>query len=306
MLLLLSLSASAAERLTVRVGPLSGVETERMLGVCESVVRELTGLSVVRGLPVSSSSRCGGREDCLLAMARESGTEHMLVVEVVPRRQVVVDVDVAWVDTVLGGVSRRSVTGVPPSTVEKELRATAALVMPAFVRKGWGGVVVPGGARLRVDGRMTGPDEVLALTAGPHEVDLLPSSGRAVLFQEEIVEGTRLRLAPGGDPGPSAGASETGRGQGVRVASAVTFSLGALAVASALVAGGLSRSALGGLRPCTDTSRDCSSFSEAGPAYARSGSEARVGNVLLGVGAGLTGVGIGLFVFDLLATPSER
>ncbi len=124
-------------------------------------------------------------------------------------------------------------------------------------------------------------------------------------MREQVQEGVRLRLEPRPDflPGPTQ--SRAPRGKGLRAASYVTFSLGALAVAGSLVAGGLSRGALRGVESCEGRDRDCTSFTRAGPAYERAGSYARTGNVLLGAGAGLSAVGAGLFVFDLLSTPSE-
>lgn len=304
-----SLPAVAAERVAVRLwrGAGSGVpEAERVLAACEDRMHELTGLTVLRAAQEPGAGRCGAREDCLRALAREPGTEHVLVVELASRRPGFLEVDLAWVDTVRGEVARRSLTGVTPATLERDLRPGVAVLVPDFARKGWGGLVVPGTGKLRVDGRMAGSGEVLALTAGPHEVDLLPPSGGAWLTREEIHEGVRLSLAPAPQRLPGEVGAERTRGGGLRAASFATFSLGALAVAGGLVAGGLSRGALAGLRPCTDNPRDCTSFSEASAAYARAGRDARVGNALLGGGAGLVGVGAGLFVFDVLSTPSGK
>jgi hypothetical protein len=149
------------------------------------------------------------------------------------------------------------------------------------------------------------PDPVVALTAGPHEVDLLLPSGEALLTREQVPEGARLRLAPGQLALKLSGAAPAPRGKGLRTASYVTFSLGALAVAGSLVAGGLSRGALRGVESCDGRVRDCTSFPMASSAHEQAARYARTGNVLLGAGAGLIGVGTGLFVFDLLSTDSE-
>ncbi|MCY1073470.1 hypothetical protein [Archangium lansingense] len=306
--LLVSLPAAAAERLAVRLqhgGMLGASESQRVLGLTEELARELTGLELTQAPEGLLSGRCGAQDACLRAVAAEVKTEHVLVLGVVPKRQGTMDVDVAWVDTVRGGVSRRSVGGVPPAAFAKELRPAVAALVPAFARKGWGGVVAPGTARLRVDGRMTEPGEVVALTAGPHEVDLLLPSGEASLARERIAEGVRLRLELRPDFVPQAGESRAPRGKGLRTASYVTFSVGALAIAGSLVAGGLSRGALRGVEPCVGAQRDCTSFSSASPVYERAGRYARTGNVLLGAGVGLATVGAGLFVFDLLSSPSE-
>ncbi|WP_375769994.1 hypothetical protein [Archangium gephyra] len=306
--LLLSLPAAAAERLAVRLqhgGALGASESQRVLGLTEDVARELTGLEVIQAREGLLSGRCGAQDACLRAVAAEVKTEHVLVLGLVPRPRGTLDVDVAWVDTVRGAVERRTVAGVAPAALARELRPVVAALVPDFARKGWGGVVAPGTARLRVDGRMTGQGEVVALTAGPHEVDLLLPSGEASLTRERIPEGVRLRLEARPDFLPQAGESRAPRGKGLRTASYVTFSLGALAVAGSLVAGGLSRGALRGVEPCTGARRDCTSFTAASPVYEQAGRYARTGNVLLGAGAGLSAVGAGLFVFDLLSSQSE-
>jgi hypothetical protein len=306
--LLLSLPAAAAERLAVRLqhgGSLGAAESQRMLGLTEDVARELTGLEVTQAPEGLLPGRCGAQDACLRAVAAEVKTEHVLVLGVVPRPRGTMDVDVAWVDTVRGAVERRAVAGVAPAALARELRPVVAALVPDFARKGWGGVVAPGTARLRVDGRMTEPGEVVALTAGPHEVDLLLPSGEASLTRERIPEGVRVRLEPRPDFLPQAGESRAPRGKGLRTASYVTFSLGALAVAGSLVAGGLSRGALRGVEPCAGARRDCTSFTAASPVYEQAGRYARTGNVLLGAGAGLSAVGAGLFVFDLLSSQSE-
>ncbi|WP_146209577.1 hypothetical protein [Vitiosangium sp. GDMCC 1.1324] len=307
---LLSLPAGAAERLAVRLqhgGSLSAADAGRVLDLAEGLARELTGLGVTRVPEGLLSGRCGAQDACLRAVAAEARTEHVLVLGVVvPRRQGTMDVDVAWVDTVRGTVARRSLSGVTQAALAKELRPAVAALVPSFARKGWGGLVAPSTARLRVDGRMAEPGEVVALTAGPHEVDLLQPSGEATLTREQIPEGMRLRLEPRPDFLPEAGASRAApRGKGLRTASYVTFSVGALAVAGSLVAGGLSRGSLAGLEPCAGGQRNCTAFTTAGPAYDQAGRYARTGNVLLGVGAGLAAVGAGLFVFDLLSSQSE-
>lgn len=309
MSLVSSLPAVAAERLAVRLqhgGALSAAEAERVLGQAEQVGRELTALAVTRVPEGLLTGRCGGQDSCLRAVAAEARTEHVLVLGVVPRRQGVLDVDVAWVDTVRGSVAKRPVAGVSAAGLARELRPAVAALVPSFARKGWGGLVAPDSARLRVDGRMTEPGEVVALTAGPHEVDLLLPSGEATLTRERIPEGARLRLEPRPDFLPEAGASQApSRGKGLRAASYVTFSVGALAVAGSLVAGGLSRGALRDVQPCAGGQRPCTAFTTASPAYAQAGRYARTGNVLLGAGAGLVAVGAGLFVFDLLSSRSE-
>jgi hypothetical protein len=184
------------------------------------------------------------------------------------------------------------------------LRPAVAALVPPFARKGWGGLVVDAAAaRLRVDGRiLAASGAVTPVLAGPHEVDLLLPSGEASLSRELVPEGVRLQLTPPTEASPLAPGTSA-RGKGLRAASYVTFSLGALAVAGSLVAGGLSRGARDGIRPCgTGADRSCTPFSEARAAHDKSERYARTGNVLLGVGGALSTVGVGLFVFDIASS----
>jgi hypothetical protein len=303
LLLLLALPASAAERLSVRVldgGGLGAAEAERVLGVATELARELSALTVN---PVSGMSpRCEG-EACLRARVAEVQAEHGLFVLVTPRRRGLSSVELIWVDGAGEGLARRQVSSVAVAELKGALRPEVAALVPAFARKGWGGLVVEtDAARLRVDGRVleaSGP--VVPLPAGPHEVDLLLPSGGASLTRERIPEGARLRLIPPREVLAVATGEAVG-GKGVRAASYVTFSLGALAVAGSLVAGGLSRGALDGIQPCVGASQDCSRYPAAQAAHEKSGRYARAGNVLLGVGGALSATGVGLFVYDFASS----
>lgn len=301
--LLVALPVSAAERLSVRVldgGGLGSTEAQLVLSAGAELARELTALTVS---PVSGMSRKCGDEACLRALVSEAQAEQGLFLTVTPARKGTVDVEAQWVDGEGGAGLRRRVPGASTGDMKGALRPVVAALMPGFVRKGWGGLVVEAdAARVRVDGRaQTASGPVVPVTAGPHEVDLLLPSGEAALSRELVPEGARLRLTP-----PEQRAADVtrtaSRGKGLRVASYITFSVGALALASSLVAGGLSRNALQGVEPCMGAGRQCSRFPEAQAAYDTSDRYARTGNVLLGVGGGLSTVGVGLFVFDLVSS----
>lgn len=301
--LLVALPVSAAERLAVRVldgGGLGSTEAQLVLSAGTELARELTALTVS---PVSGLSRKCGDEACLHAMLSEVKAEQGLFLTVTPARKGTVDVEATWVDGAGGAAVRRRVSGASTADLKGALRPGVAALVPGFVRKGWGGLVVEAdAARLRVDGRaQTSSGPVVPVTAGPHEVDLLLPSGEAALSRELVPEGARLRLTP--PEQMAAGVTGTAaRGKGLRVASYVTFSVGAVALAGSLVAGGLSRNAIKGVEPCMDAGRMCSRFPEAQAAYDKSDRYARTGNVLLGVGGGLSAVGVGLFVFDLVSS----
>jgi hypothetical protein len=301
--LLLAVPAFGAERLSVRVmdgGGLGAPEAQRVVGAAVELARELSALTVssVEGV----APRCA-EDACLRAMLAEARVEHGLFLLVTPTRRGMLDVEASWVQAVDGSIARQRSPGAAVAELKAALRPMLTALVPPFARKGWGGlVVVADSARLRVDGRALAPaGGVLPVTAGPHEVDLLLPSGEALLSRELVPEGVRLRLTP---PPESAvgGRRAAAHGKGLRIASYVTFSLGALAVAGSLVAGGLSRNAIKDIEPCLGTDRGCSRYPEARAAYDKADRYARTGNVLLGVGVGLTTVGVGLFAFDLVSS----
>lgn len=301
LLVLLAQPASAAERLLVSVQEgVASQETERVLGTAVELARELSALTVQ---PVSGVARRCGDEACLRTRVSEAGAEHGLFLRITAMRRGMLEVELLWMDGAEGRSSMRQVPGVAVAGLKEALRPAVAALVPPFARKGWGGLVVASeSARLRVDGRVLTPaSEVVPLTAGPHEVDLLLPSGEALLSRALVPEGARLRLAPAQESS-SVATRVASRGKGLRTASYVTFSLGALAVAGSLVAGGLSRGALEGMEPCAGADRGCARYPAARDAYEKSDRYARTGNVLLGVGGALSTVGIGLFVFDLASS----
>jgi hypothetical protein len=301
--LLVALPASAAERLSVRVldgGGLASTEAQAVLSAGAELARELSALTVN---PVSGMSRRCGDEACLRALLSETQAEQGLFLLVTPARRGLVEVEATWVDGAAGSPVRRRVPAAATGELKGALRPAVAALVPAYARKGWGGLVVAAdAARLRVDGRAMAPSgAVVPVTAGPHEVDLLLPSGEAALSRELVPEGARLRLTVP-EAITAAGTRTASRGKGLRVASYVTFSVGALALAGSLVAGGLSRNALKGVEPCMGERQACTRFPAAKAAYDRSERYARTGNVLLGVGGGLSTVGVGLFVFDVVSS----
>jgi hypothetical protein len=302
--LLMALPVSAAERLSVRVlegGGLGASDAQLVLNASVELARELTGLIIE---PVAGVSRRCVDEACLRALLSEAHAEHGLFLLVTPARRGTVEVEATWLEGAEGSASRRRVPGAATSELKGALRPALTALVPAFVRKGWGGLVVGSdSARLRVDGHALTPNSgaVVPLTAGPHEVDLLLPSGEASLSRELVPEGARLSVTPPMEASGSAKRAAS-RGKGLRNASYVTFSLGALALAGSLVAGGLSRNALHGIAPCAGSDRTCTRYPEARAAYDKSDRYARTGNVLLGAGAGLSTVGMGLFVFDLASS----
>lgn len=300
---MLAPEAFPAERLVLQVLPEAGArraERRQLTAVSLEISRELSSLEV-KALPSEKETapRCGAEVECFRKRAREVEGEHLLVVAVAPQGPEVLDLELVWVDSQRQSVVRRAPRGVARASLPEVLRDELAALVPPFARKGWGGLVVdPEVVRVRVDGRaLPAATPVVPLVAGSHEVDLLLPSGASVLTREEVPEGARLKLRP---LVPAAGSRELESGYpSLRPAAFATFGAGALAVAGSLVAAGLSRrtvNAVDGCRGPTDVA--CASFAQAEEAHASAQGLARVANVLLYTGLGLSLAGAGLFTLD--------
>jgi len=190
------------------------------------------------------------------------------------------------------------------SDAQAALKPAVQALLPAWARKGWGGLrvqVTEPGAVVKVDGRVSdvAPGEVVPLPAGPHRVDVVFADGSAVLQKVELPEGARGRLQVSAPQAVVTRGTKLGTSP-VRVAGYVTFVVGAAAIAGGLVAGALSRGTSVGMAPCSASSRDCATLEQAQAAHAQAQAYATTGNVMLGVGGGLAAAGAGLFAIDAL------
>ncbi len=180
-------------------------------------------------------------------------------------------------------------------------------VLPAWARKGWGGLRLDtdAGAVVKLDGRATRyrPGEVLAVPAGPHQLDVVFADGNAVLQRVDVPEGSRLRV----DVAPAQGVVTETSGSGLSTIRAVSYGLfaaGTLAIAGGLVAGTLSRQTGAGQNSCMGDSRSCVTFETAAEKQRQSAGYATTGNVFLGTGLALVATGVGLFVYDAVREKS--
>lgn len=190
-----------------------------------------------------------------------------------------------------------------PDSLEAPLRAAVEQVLPGWLRRGFGAVVVQAepGAVVKVDGRVVAArgSEPLAVPAGVHQVDVVFASGAAVLQRVEVPESVRVALAV--EPSAALVARAATGPSPLRYSSYALFMLGAASAAAGFVAGALSRSTAAGLTRCdAPGARECSALADVLRANEQAQQYASLGNVFLVLGASLATLGVGLFAVDTL------
>ena len=282
--------------------PLPAQRIQELLKAAQAAAAQLSALQV-RPLQGSEAARACGRDgECWVRMA--SGARYLFALSVEPFGTVL-QVQPLFVD-----VERRTAkfdrpTAIVPERIQDSVRQLAASSLPAYLRRGWGGLLVeaPPGAEVKADGLRVGTtplDEPVALTAGTHEVDVLFASGAALLQKARIPEGGRLTVGAA-EVSFEAGRRDRGQSDGLELASAGLWSAGAISVAGSLVAGALAITASREARACQAASRDCSDIDAARQALSRAAAYDRTANVLLWGGLALAGCGGGLYAWDFFA-----
>jgi hypothetical protein len=180
-----------------------------------------------------------------------------------------------------------------------ELADGVEAALPGWAKKGWGGVrlALPPGAVLKVDGSVSArAGEVVPLTAGPHQLDVVFSDGSALLQRVDVAEGSRTRV----DTMPPAPPAPVRTTSVLRVSGTAAWMVGAATLLSAFIVGYVGRQTASGQNPCTVSSRECVTYAMAQDQSRASSQYALTANVLLGVGLVLALAGAGLFTFDVL------
>lgn len=271
----------------------------------EAALKQVTGLAVGEGPPFKKGAPRRCDDDCakqLVASISAPGVV-LLDLKAVDRAGERLAIDISlWLDGEKVG-SRRGEGTV--DGFESAAKPALEVLLPPWARKGFGGLRldVEEGSVVKVDGRVQKAKvgDVVALPAGPHQVDVVFPDGNAVLQRIEVAEGTRARVGAttpaqvlSGGAAPKSGA--------LRGVSYALWVAGAASIAGGLVAGALARGTGAGLSSCQGDVRDCAPLDEVQQRQAQAQAYATTGNIFLGVGAGLAAVGAGLFVIDL-ATP---
>lgn len=286
-------------------------ERQRRLAVAAEVaLKELSGFDVkesgkdaIAAAPKGARRTCAAELNCALEVAKDSGARHVLVLSgKTEDGQLVLDAHL--VDTAdRRGVKKRIEAG-NASEPEVAVKGLVEQILPAWARKGWGGVSVADVTdTVKVDGVLLDENakrDALPLPSGRHDVDVLLHDGTAVLQRLEVNEGSRVRVSSQALPALALGKAGAASVSTLRYAGYATWTAGVLCVAGSLIAGALANQAVSTVRPCTGTDRACTPNPTAQDARARAESYAATGNVLLGTGLGLSAVGAGLVTFDLV------
>lgn len=186
-----------------------------------------------------------------------------------------------------------------------DLKTLLEQVVPAWMRKGWGGLRLSEepapGSVLKLDGRVVAKTRgVVPVTAGTHQLDVVFPDGRALLQRIEVQEGSRTRVDVTAPQGVTASASSTSSFSALRLVSYAAWMVGTATLLSAFIVGFVGRSTATGQSPCRPDSRGCVTIEEAQEQQRRAAGYASTANVLLGTGLAFSLAGAGLFTFDVL------
>jgi hypothetical protein len=297
-------SAARAQALVCAVLDAPGVSdvaVKRLQRSTESALKQLSGLSVGEGPAYKRGAPRRCTDDCAQQLAASTSSAGVVVLSLEGKgERVTVELQL-WLDGQRLGTRRGegSVDG-----FEVAVRPVLEALLPAWARKGFGALRVDAeaGAAVKVDGRVVTvkPGELLAVTAGVHQVDVVFADGHAVLQRVEVAEGSRGRVEAASPAEVVESAARPSKGTGaLRIVSYGVWMAGAATLAGGLVAGALGKGTAAGLSPCQQTTRDCAALDTVLEQNRQAQAYATTGNVLLGVGVGLLAVGVGLFVVDV-------
>lgn len=304
---LLATSASAA---TVRLIPwrapgVTEASTGSMVRASEAAVRELSTLVLQTALPPSLLfKRCGAEDPgCWMALAAKANADYGLVLAADPSGGL--SVDLVLVDLKARRVAQRRFTAPSADAAAPAARAAVEALVPAFLRRGYGGFLVdlPVGSRLKVDGKVVLAEPSRApvpVPNGRHEVDLLMPDGTAMLTRADVAEGQVTPLALRAER-PAAGGDRPAGNNALKITSAVLWTAGtAAAVAAFGVAASANGRATTVFHPCTDANRNCVTQEQALAGQQDLALSMQMANILLIGGGALAAGGGVVFTFDLL------
>lgn len=303
-LLCLLPAAAQAQALVSAILDASGVSDlalKRAQRATETALKQVSSLPVGEGPAFKKGSprKCG--DDCARDLAGSLSAAGVVLLDLraVDGKgdRVAVEVQL-WVDGERLGLKRGegSIEG-----FEAAVKPVLEALLPAWARKGFGGLKLQNepGTVVKVDGRLASvkSGEVLAVTAGVHQVDVVFSEGHAVLQRVQVDEGSRVNVEALSPAEAISGKAPKGTST-LRGVSYGVFVAGAAAIAGGLIAGALGRGTGAGLASCQFDKRDCQTLDEVQIKQAQAEAYATTGNVMLGVGSGLAVTGVALFIID--------
>jgi hypothetical protein len=303
LLLPLAAQAQAMVSAVIDAQGVSDAAVKRAQRATEAALKSLTGLSVGEGPAFKKGAPKKCADDCAKDLVQSLSAPGVVVLDLkaVDKAGERVAVELSlWLDGEKVG-SRRGEGTI--DGFEAAARPALDTLLPPWAKKGFGGLrlEVEPGSVVKVDGRVSSAKagEVVALPAGPHQVDVVFPDGHAVLQRIEVGEGTRGRLAVA-SPAEVVSGGAAPKSGALRATSYALWVAGAASIAGGLIAGAMARGTGAGLSSCQGDVRDCAPLDEVQQKQAQAQAYATTGNVLLGVGAGLAAVGAGLFIIDVV------
>jgi hypothetical protein len=305
-LLCLIPAASQAQALVSAILDASGVSdaaVKRAQRATETALKQVSSLSVGEGPAFKKGAPKKCTDDCARELANAQSVSSVVLLDLRALDgkgdRVAVEVQL-WIDGERLGLKKGegSIEG-----FEAAVKPVLEALLPAWARKGFGGLRVPmePGTVVKVDGRLASgkSGEVVAVPAGVHQVDVVFAEGNAVLQRVQVDEGSRVKVEALSPSEAVSGHAPKGTST-LRGVSYGVFVAGAAAIAGGLIAGALGRGTAFGLASCQGDKRDCQTLDEVQAKQAQAQAYATTGNVMLGVGGGLAATGAALFIIDAL------
>lgn len=285
----------------------SSAQRERLVRAAAQQLSAMSTFSVSeRDLKIGLTAPrrdCGGDEACVLAVAGSIDVKGVLVLSGKLFKRL--SLDAYWVETGSRPL-HHALDGASVEAADETVRSLLEVVLPAYSRRGWGGVVVEaaGGARVKLDGKAVATLPVsapVAATVGSHDVDVVFPGGASVLNRISVEEGKRTSLAVGS--AVPVARLEASREAAVekdqlRFVSYGLWGAGALTLATGFVLHSLALSTRAGTPPCKVDERSCQDVVAAQAAKSRSDNYSRSANILAISGGVLAIGGTALFGVD--------
>lgn len=304
---LLVAAAASAQSLAVTVMDAQGLTDSAVRRVHKAAVQQLEGLAAA---PVSDALDWKGPKrscsdtdaGCQREKVKAAGAPAVVALWLSGSRDAAKATAVFWLDGERASLTR----DLELSLDAPDLKVLLDGVLPAWMKKGWGGVRLseepPPGSVLKVDGRVLAGKRasVIALSSGAHQLDVVFPDGRAVLQRIDVTEGSRTRVEVAPPEGVAPPGAPSSGFSALRVASYTAWVVGAATLLSAFIVAFVGRSTANGQSPCRPDSRGCVTIEEAQENQRRAAGYASTANVLLGTGLALSLAGAGLFTFDVV------
>jgi hypothetical protein len=161
----------------------------------DTSLKALSGSAVKDGPPWKRGAPSKCAEDCARELVRSLETPGVALLELKGSDTRIVFELSFWLDGERVA-TRKGETA--PDALAPSMKAALEQVLPGWMRKGFGAmaVQVEGGSVVKVDGRVVPArnGDLVPITAGAHQVDVVFPNGSAVMQRLEVAEGGRVPL----------------------------------------------------------------------------------------------------------------